>query len=74
MYQVALSFLTVTHPQKKRQDCLDYHLKLIICSAKSYIKDTKGFFEKKSKNFISVPQSASLVIADIVELHSSIPH
>lgn len=43
-------------------------------SSKVSHKRYKKLFEKKSKKLISVPQNAPLVMTDIVELHSSIPH
>ena len=52
---------------------LDYHLKPIIRSAKSYIKDTGDFFNKL-KELFSVPQNALLVTVEVVGLYPSIPH
>ena len=44
---------------------MDYHLKPIMRSAESYIKDTVNFLNKL-KELGSVPQNALLVKADVV--------
>ena len=52
---------------------MDFHLKPIMRSAKSYIKDT-GDFLNKLNELVSVPQNALLVTVDVVGLCPSIPH
>ena len=52
---------------------MDYHPKPIMRSAKSYIKDTRDFFNKL-KELCSVPQNALLVTVEVVGLYPSIPH
>ena len=51
---------------------LDYHLKPLMQSGKSYIKDSKHFLGKKTLG--CVPNNAILVAADVVKLYSSIPY
>ena len=58
---------------EKVSEYLDYHLKPIMCPAKSYIKDT-GDFLNKLKDFVSLPQNALLVTVDVVGLYTSTPH
>ena len=60
-------------PTEKVLEYLDYHLKPIMCSAKSFIKDT-GDFLNKLKELVSVPQNSLLVTDDVVGLCPSIPH
>ena len=52
---------------------LDYHLKPIMRSAKSYMRDNSDFL-KRLKELGSVLQNALLVTADVVGLYPSIPH
>ena len=52
---------------------LDYHLKPVIQSGRSYIKDN-GNFLKKIKNLGSFPENVILVTADVVGLYHSISH
>ena len=52
---------------------LDYHLKQVIQSGRSHIKDN-GNFLKKIKNLGSFPENAILVTADVVGLYHSISH
>ena len=58
---------------EKLSKYLDYHVKPIMLSAKSYIKDTGDFFDKL-KELGGVPQNALLVTVDAVGLYPSIPH
>ena len=60
-------------PTGKMSEYLDDHLKPIMRSAKSYIRDTIDFL-KRIKGLASVPQNALLVKAVVVGLYSSIPH
>ena len=52
---------------------LDYHIKPVMQSGRSYIKDS-GVFLKKIKNLGSLPENAILVTADVVGIYPSIPH
>ena len=60
-------------PSQKMSEPLDYHLKTIMLSAKSYIRDTNDFLQRH-KELHSAPQNALLVTADVVGLYPSIPH
>ena len=60
-------------PTEKVSEFLDYHLKPVMQSAKSYIKDTSDFL-RKLKELAEVPENAILVTADVVGLYPSIPH
>ena len=53
--------------------CLDYHLKPIMRSAKSYVRDTSDFL-KKLKKLGCEPQNELLGTGELVGLYSSIPH
>ena len=59
-------------PMEKVSEFLDYHLKPVTQSAKSYIKDTSDFLMKLKE--LKVPENAILVTADEVGLYPSIPH
>ena len=52
---------------------LDFHLKLIIQSGNSYIRDSSHCLER-IKSIHSIPDNAMLVTADVVGLYPSIPH
>ena len=58
---------------EKVSEFLDHHLKLVMQSGRSYIKDTEDFL-KKIKNLGSLPENAVLVTANVVGLHPSIPY
>ena len=58
---------------EKASEFLDYHLKLVMQSAKSYIKDTSDFFRKLTE-LGEVPENAILVTADLMNLYPSIQH
>ena len=60
-------------PTENVSEFLDYHLKLTMQSAKSYIKDTSDFLRKLNE-LGKLPEDAILVNTDIVGLHPSIPH
>ena len=60
-------------PTEKVSEFLDYHLKPVMQSAKSYIKDTSDFL-RKLKELGEVPENAILATADVVGLYPSIPH
>ena len=52
-------------PTEKVSEFLDYHLKLVMQSGRSYIKDS-GDFSKKIKNLGSLSENVILVTADVV--------
>ena len=58
---------------EKVSEFLDYHLKPVMQSGRSYIKDIGDFF-KKIKNLGSLPENAILVTVDVVGFYPSIPH
>ena len=60
-------------PTEKVSEFLDYHLKPVMQSGRSYIKDS-GDFLKKMKNLGSLPENAILVTGDVFGLYPSIPH
>ena len=59
-------------PTGKISECFDYHLKLIMCSSKSYIRDTSDFL-KRLKELGNVPQNSLLITAGVDGLYPSIP-
>ena len=58
---------------EKASEFLDHHLKPLMQSAESYVKDTSDFL-RKIKELEKVPDGAILVTADVVGLYPSIPH
>ena len=60
-------------PTEKVSEFLDYHLKPVMQSSKSYIKDTSDF-SRKLKELGEVLENAILVTADVVGLYPGIPH
>ena len=54
-------------------ECLHYHLKPVMRSAKSYVRDTSDSL-KKLKELGCVPQNELLVTGDLVGLYPSISH
>ena len=60
-------------PTEKVSEFLDHHLKPVMQSGKSYIKDS-GHFLEKIKTLGCIPDNAILVTADVVGLYPSIPH
>ena len=58
-------------PSEKVSEFLDYHLKPVMQSGRSYIKDS-GDSLKKIKNLGSLPKNVILVTADVAGLYSSI--
>ena len=60
-------------PTEKMLEFLYHHLKPVIQSGKSYIKDS-GHFLEKIKTLGCIPDNAILVTADVVGLYPSIPH
>ena len=60
-------------PTEKVSEFLDHHLKPIMQSGISYIRDSQHFSEK-IKTIGSVPENAILVTADVMSLYPNIPH
>ena len=60
-------------PTEKVSEFLDYHLKLTLNFAKSYIKDTSDFL-KKMNELGKLPEHAILITTDVVGLFPSTPH
>ena len=60
-------------PTEKVSEYLDYHLKPIMRSAKSYKRETSDFFEIL-KELSSVTQNSLLVTTDVVGLYPGIRH
>ena len=60
-------------PTEKVSEFLDFRLKPVMQSSKSYIKDS-GDFIRKIKDIHYIPSNVVLVTADVVGLHPSIPH
>ena len=52
-------------PTEKASEFLDHHLKPVVQSGWSYIKDSNDFL-KKIKNVDNIPENAILVTADVV--------
>ena len=52
---------------------LDYHLKPVMQSGKSYVKDLANLL-RKIRTLGELPKDAILVTADVVGLCPSIPH
>lgn len=65
-------FLTVLHWWKKIE-FLDHCIEYLIWSAKSHVKDTRGFLNKL-KSLGKVPDNATLLTGNVVGLYPSIPH
>ena len=60
-------------PLEKASEFLDHHLKSLMQSVKSHVKDTSDFL-RKIKELGKVPIGAILATADVVGLYLSIPH
>lgn len=60
-------------PTEKASEFLDHHLKPLMQSGRSYIKDS-GHFISMLKDLGEVPKNSILVTADVVGLYPSIPH
>ena len=58
---------------EKVSEFLDFQLKSVMQSSKSYIKDS-GDFIRKIKDIPFISSNAILVTADLVGLYPSIPH
>ena len=60
-------------PTEKVSEFLDFQLKLVMQSSKSYIKDSADFI-RKIKDTQYIICNAILLTADVIELYPSIPH
>ena len=58
-------------PTDKVSEFLDFQLKPVMQSSKSYIKDSDDFI-RKIRDIQYIPSNA--VLADVIELYPSIPH
>ena len=60
-------------PTERISEFVDHHLKPLITSIPSFVKDTNDFLHKL-KNMETLPESAILVSLDVVGLYPHIPH
>ena len=60
-------------PTEKAWKFLDNHLKPIMQSSWSYIRDSGDFMDKKNKIKI-IPKDAILITTDVIGLYPCIPH
>ena len=60
-------------PTEKASEFLDFQLKPVMQSSKSYIKDSDDFI-RKIKDTQYIPCNAILLTLDVIELYPSIPH
>ena len=60
-------------PTEKAFEFLDHHLKPVMQSSWSYIKDSGGFL-RKIKQIRNLPENSELITAYVVGLHPSILH
>jgi len=60
-------------PTEKISEFVDYHLKPLVTTIQSFVKDTNDFLHKLT-DIDSLPQNAILVTIDVVGLYPHIPH
>ena len=60
-------------PTEKASEFLDFHLKPLMQSGWSYIRDSGDFIDKM-KRIGKVPEGSVLVTADVIALYPRIPH
>ena len=60
-------------PTEKISEFVDYHLKPLVTTIPSFVKDTNDFLHKLT-DIDSLPQNAILVTIDVVGLYPHIPH
>ena len=60
-------------PTENTLEFLNHHLKALMQSAKSYVKDTSDFL-RSTKKLGKVPDGAILATADVLGLYLSISH
>ena len=61
------------HPTERISQFVDFHLKPIVSTVPSYVKDTTDFLNKLA-NFNRLPDNAILVTLDVTSLYTNIPH
>ena len=52
---------------------VDFHLKPLVCTIPSYVKDTTDFLNKLTATD-NLPDNALLVSLDVTSLYTNIPH
>ena len=60
-------------PTEKASEFLDHHLKPVMQSSWSYIKDSEDFLRKINQTE-NLPENSILVTADVLRLYPSSPH
>ena len=61
------------HPTERISEFVDYHLKPLVQTLPSYIKDTTHFL-LQLQNLGPLPENAILVTLDVSSLYTNIPH
>ena len=61
------------HPTERISQFVDFHLKPLVCTIPSYVKDTTDFLNKLAI-FNRLPDNALLVTLDVTSLYTNIPH
>ena len=62
-----------SHPTERISQFVDYHLKPLVQTTQSFIKDTTHFFHKLEQ-LGQLPNNAFLVTLDVSSLYTNIPH
>ena len=62
-----------SHPTERISQFVDYHLKPLVQTTQSFIKDTTHFLNKLEQ-LGQLPQNALLVTLDVSSLYTNIPH
>ena len=68
-----LAALSNGHPTERISQFVDYHLKPLVQTLPSYIKDTTHFLLKLQEPG-TLPSNAILVTLDVSSLYTNIPH
>ena len=66
-------FSSNSHPTERISQFVDYHLKPLVQTTQSFIKDTTHFLNKLEQ-LGQLPQNALLVTLDVSSLYTNIPH
>ena len=61
------------HPTERISTFVDFHLKPLVCTIPSYVKDTTDFLNKLAA-FNKLPDNALLVTLHVTSLCTNIPH
>ena len=61
------------HPTERISQFVDFHLKPLVCTIPSYVKDTTDFLNKLTA-IDNLPDNALLVSLDVTSLYTNIPH